>query len=180
MARGGTALTLSGWTYSPRTRRHQPPRPPWHAPTWALPDPGADLTIYVPDYKHYDDTLRGSLPPIGNLPDTWGPVTPMNHYNYRTIVFTLTTRLPIAFGWLVGDAQWAMGIAHGAHGGDWGELFHRSVAMTPGATERVMAAYRTCRGIPPPRSLRLLAQRAKHRTSRRRHRACTAMLQWPG
>ena len=27
----------------------QPPRPPWRAPTWALPDPGADPTIYLPD-----------------------------------------------------------------------------------------------------------------------------------
>ena len=81
-----------------------PPRPPWLAPTWALPDPGADPTIYVPDYEHYDDAPRGSLPPIGNLPDSWGPVTAVNHNNYRTIVVTLTTRLPIAFSWLVGDA----------------------------------------------------------------------------
>ena len=44
------------------------PRPPWRAPTWALPDPGADPTIYVPDHEHYDDAPRGSLPPIGNLP----------------------------------------------------------------------------------------------------------------
>ena len=87
------------------------PRPPWRAPTWALPDPGADSTIYLPDYEHYDDAPWGSLPPIGNLPDSWGPVTAMNHNNYRTIVVTLTTRLPIAFGWLVGDAEWAMGIA---------------------------------------------------------------------
>ena len=46
-----------------------PPRPPWSAPTWALPDPGADPTIYIPDYEHYDHAPRGSLPPIGNLPD---------------------------------------------------------------------------------------------------------------
>ena len=47
-----------------------PPRFPWRAPTWALPDPGADATIYVPDYEHYDDAPRGSLPPLGNLPDS--------------------------------------------------------------------------------------------------------------
>ena len=81
-----------------------PPRPPWRAPTWALPDPGAGPTIYVPDYEHYGDAPQGSLPPIGNLPDSWGPVTPTNLKKYRTIVVTLTTRLPIAFGWLVGDA----------------------------------------------------------------------------
>ena len=126
------------------------PRSPWRAPTGALPDPGADLTIYVPDYEHYDHTPRGSLPPIGNLSDNWGPVTPMNHNNYRTIVVTLTTRLPITFAWLVGDAEWAMGIARGAHGGEWGEFFHRSGAMTSGATERLITAYLTWRSIPPP------------------------------
>ena len=134
-----------------------PPRPPWRAPTWALPDQGADPTIYVPDYEHYDDAPQGSIPPIGNLPDSWSSVTPMNHNNYRTIVVTLTTRLPIAFGWLVGDAKWAMGITRGAHGGEWGEFFHRSGAMTPGAAERLMAAYLTWRGIPPLRGLRPLA-----------------------
>ena len=41
-----------------------PPRPPWRAPTWALPDPGADPTIYVPDHEHYDNAPRGSLPLI--------------------------------------------------------------------------------------------------------------------
>ena len=46
-----------------------------------------------------------------------------------------------------------MGIARGAHGAEWGDFFHRSGAMTPGATERLMAAYLTWRGIPPPRSL---------------------------
>ena len=70
----------------------------------------------------------------------------MNHNNYRTIVVTLTTRLLIAFGWPVGDAEWAMGIASGAHGGEWGEFFHCGGAMTPGTTERLMAAYLTWRG----------------------------------
>ena len=138
-----------------------PPRPPWRAPTWALPDPGADSTIYVPNHEHYDDAPRGGLPPIGNLPDSWGYVTPTNLNNYRTIVVTLTTRIPIAFGWLVGDAEWAMGIARGAHGAEWGDFFHRGGALTPGATERLMAAYPTWRGIPPPRSLRSLVQRAQ-------------------
>ena len=137
------------------------PRPPWRAPTWALPDPGADHTIYVPNYEHYEDAPRGSLPPIGNMPESWGPVTPMNHNNYRTIVVSLTTGLPIAFGWLVGDAEWAIGIARGAHGAEWGDLLHCGGAMTPGATERLMAAYLTWRGIFPPRSLRSLVQRAQ-------------------
>ena len=54
-----------------------------------------------------------------------------------------------------------MGIARGAHGGEWGEFFHRGGAMTTRATERLMAAYLTWRGIPPPRSLRPLVQRAQ-------------------
>ena len=85
----------------------------------------------------------------------------MNLNNYRTTVVTLTTRLPFAFGWLVGDAEWAMGIVRGAHGGRWGGFFHRSWALTKGATERLMAAYLTWRGIPLPRSLTPLARRAQ-------------------
>ena len=47
-----------------------PPRPPWRAPTWALPVEGADPTIWVPDYEQYSGVPRGSLPPVGNLPDS--------------------------------------------------------------------------------------------------------------
>ena len=53
-----------------------PPRPPWRATTWVVPVDGADPTIYVPDYEHYDDAPRGSLPPVGNVPDSWGPTPP--------------------------------------------------------------------------------------------------------
>ena len=119
----------------------QPSRPPWRAPTWALPDPAPDPTIYVLDNEHYNNAPRGSLPPIGNLPDSGDPLTPMNHTNYRTTVVTLTTRLLFAFCWLVGDAERAMGIVRGAHDGECGEFLHRGGAMTPGATERPMAAY---------------------------------------
>ena len=88
-----------------------------------------------------------------------------------TTVVSLNTRLPFAFGWLVVDAEWAMGIVRSAHGGKWGDFLHHSGAMTPGATERLMAAYLTWRGIPLPRSLQPLARRGRVRT---------AMLQWPG
>ena len=142
-----------------RTQRHPLLAPPWCAPTLALPDPDADPTVYVPDHEDYNDAPRGSLPPIGNLPHSWGYVSPTNQNHYRNIVVTLTTRLPIAFGWLVGDAEWATGIARGAHGAEWGDLIHRGGAMTPGATERLMAAYLTWRGIPPPCSPESLIQR---------------------
>ena len=54
-------------------------------------------------------TRHGAVYPVGNLPDSWGPVTTMNLNNYRTTVVTLTTCLLFAFGWLMGDAEWAMG-----------------------------------------------------------------------
>ena len=116
-----------------------PPCPPWRAPTWALPVEGAHSTIYVADYEHYEDTPRGSLPPVGNLPDGWGPVSAMNLNNYCTTVVTLTSRLPFALSWLVGDAEWAMGVVRGAHRRKWGDFFHRSGALTEGATERQKA-----------------------------------------
>ena len=111
-----------------------PARPTWRAPSWALPTEGADPTIDVPDNENYDDAPRGSARPVPNLPDSRGPVTPMNLNNYRTTIVTLTSRLPFAFSWRVADAERAMGIVRGAHGGKWGDVFHRSGAMTEGAT----------------------------------------------
>ena len=61
---------------------------------------------------------RGSLPPVGNLPDSWGPIGPMNRGNWRTTVLTLTICLPLTFGWLVGDAEWVMGMVRGEAGSD--------------------------------------------------------------
>ena len=106
MARGGEGPDVEGLdVLTDEELATPPPRPPWRAPTWALPDPGADPAIYGPASEHYNDAPRGSLPPVGNLPDSWGPDTCMNHNNYRTTVITLTTRLPFAFGWLVGDGH---------------------------------------------------------------------------
>ena len=162
MARGGDSPNLE-WLdvrieEDPATL---PVRPPWRARTWALPTEGADPGVYVPDYEHYDDAPRGNRPPVDSQRDSWGPVTPMNLDNYRTTVVTLTIRLPFTFGWLVGDAEWAMGIVRVAHGHEWGEFFRRSGAMTEGATERLMAAHLTCGGIPLTRSLQPLARRAQ-------------------
>ena len=42
-----------------------------------------------------------------------------------------------------------MRIARGAHGAKWRDFFHCGGALTPGATERLMAAYLTWRGISP-------------------------------
>ena len=130
-----------------------PPHPPWRASTWTLRDGEEDPTIWVQDYEHYGGVPWGSLPPVGNLPDRWGPMGPMNRDNWRTTVLTLTPHLPFTFGWLVGDVEWAIGIARGAHGHEWGDFFLRSGGMTEGAPDRLMAAYLTWRGIPLPRRL---------------------------
>ena len=76
-------------------------------------------------------------------------------------VVTLTTRLSFTFGWLVGDVEWAMGVVRGAHGGEWGDFFHRSGAPIEGAPERLMEAFLTWRGIPLARSLAPLPRRAQ-------------------
>ena len=55
-----------------------PHRPPWCAPTWTLPAGEEDPTIWVPDYQHYGGVPRGSLPPVGSLPESCGPFGPMN------------------------------------------------------------------------------------------------------
>ena len=137
------------------------PRPPWRARKWALPDVGADSTIWVPDYEHYNNAPRGSLPPVGNLPDSWGPIDSMYRDNWRTTVITLTTRLPFTFSWQVGDAEWAIGVVHGAHGNEWGDFSHRSGGLVEGASERLMVAYLTWRGIPLTRSLVPVARRVE-------------------
>ena len=116
--------------------------------------------IWVPDYQHYNGVQRGSLPPIGNLRDSWGSVGPMNSDDWRANLLTLTTRLPFTFGWLVDDAKWAMGVVCGAHVHEWGDSSRRSRGMVERAPERLMAAYLTVKGIPLPRKLVPVARRA--------------------
>ena len=53
-----------------------PPRPPWRAPTWALPVEGAVPTIYVPHYKYYDDAPRGSPLPLAICQTVRAPSPP--------------------------------------------------------------------------------------------------------
>ena len=138
-----------------------PPRPPWRAPTWALPDPGADPTIYVPDYEHYDDAPRGSLPPIGKLPDSWGPVSPHEPqqllHHRRHPDHPPPDRLRLAGG--------------GRRMGDWHRPrrpWRRVAGIFPPLRGHDPEGNREAdRGLPhveahpPPRSLRPLAQRAQ-------------------
>ena len=115
-----------------------PARPSWGAQTWALPDGEEDPTIWVPDYEHYSGMPQGGLRLVGNLPDSWGPVGPMNRDSWRATVLTLTTRLPFSFGRLVGDVEWATGVVPGAHGHEWADFFRRSRGMVEGAPKRLM------------------------------------------
>ena len=114
-----------------------PPCPPWRAPTWALPDGEEDPTIWVQDDKQYGGVPLDTLPPVGNLRDSSGPVGPMNCDNWRTTILSFTTFLPFTFSWLVGDAEEAVEIARGAHGHEWGAFFRRSRAMTKGGLSNV-------------------------------------------
>ena len=74
----------------------------------------------------------------------------MNLNNYRTTVVTLTTRLPFAFSWLVGDAEWAMGVVCGAHGAEWGEFFHRSRGPDRGGDREADGGLSHMEGHTPP------------------------------
>ena len=92
-------------------------------PTGALA--GDNPTNHAPDHEPYDTVPRGSLPLPGELTSPWDP-TEMNIHNYRAVTVALTSRLPFALGWLVGDGEWAMGLARNAPGHEWGDLFWRS------------------------------------------------------
>ena len=53
-----------------------PPRPPWGAPTWALPDEQTDPTIWVPDYEYYSGMQRGSPPELAICRTVGAPSAP--------------------------------------------------------------------------------------------------------
>ena len=103
----------------------------------------------------------------------------MKRDNWRAILVTLTTRLPFTLGWLLGDAEWAIGGVRGAHGHECGNVFRRSGGMVEGAPDRLMAAYLTWRGIPGPADSCQWRGVPNNHSSHRRSRARTAMRQWP-
>ena len=84
----------------------------------------------------------------------------MNIENYRSVTVVLSSRLPFAFGWLVGDGVWAMGLTRDAHSHEWGDLFWRSGGLRPDTTDRVVAAWLTWRQIPVSEWLRPVAEQA--------------------
>ena len=90
-----------------------PARPPWRPARWQV-SYWKNPTSWAPDHEPYDRVPWGSLPLPRQLSDIWD-LNPMNIENYRAVSAPLSARLPVAFGWLLGDAEWAMGIVRGAH-----------------------------------------------------------------
>ena len=103
---------------------------------------------------------RRSLPLPGELRSTWD-LHLMNIENYGAVTVPLSARLPLAFRWLVEDAECAMGLVRGAQGHEWGDLFFCSGGLRPGNTiYRLMAAWMTSRQIPVPGWLRPVVEGA--------------------
>ena len=143
----------------PEHLAEQRARPPWLPARWQLPA-GDNPTKWVPDLEPYDAVPRGSLPLLSELLRSWDP-SPMNIDNYMAATLALTTRLPLAFGWLVGDAEAAMGIILGALSQKWGEISCRSGGLCPGdTTQRLIAPWMTWRQSPVPSWLRPMAEGA--------------------
>ena len=120
---------------------------------------------------------RGSLLLPGEQLSSWDP-TEMNIHNARAVTVALTSRLPFAFEWLVGDGKWAMGLARDAHGHEWRDLFWRRGGLCPDTIDRVMAAWLTWPQIPVPQWLRSVVARAQQPPHH--NRAPMEMRPWPG
>ena len=163
--------------------RLESPTPPVVGPLWRPARQqvlaGETHTNYAPDNQPYDTVPRGSLPLPGELPSTWD-LTTMNVENYSANTVALSTRLPFALGGLVGDGEWAMGLARSAHGHEWGGLFYHSGGLRPGHNiYRVKAAWLTWRQIPVPGWLQPVVQRAHHPPVPHHSRAPMETRPWP-
>ena len=104
----------------------------------------------------------------------------MNIHNYRAATVALTTRLPFALGWLVGDGKLAIGLAQNAPGHEWADFFLRSGGLRPDTIDRVMAAWLTRQQIPVTEWLRLVVDRAQQRPLGPPDQAPLEMTPWPG
>ena len=147
-----------------------PARPPWRPARRQVPE-GDNPTNWAPDHEPYDTVPQGSLPLAAEPLDRWN-LSPVNIQNYRAVTVILFPRLPFAFGWLVGNAEWAMGIVRGAHSHECGDLLFRSVNLRPGdAMERLMLAWMTRRQTSIPRWPSLWSNRPISRPFSRHNRA---------
>ena len=140
-----------------------PARCPFQPARWQVPA-GENPTNQAPNHEPYDRVLQGSLPLPGELRSIWDWTT-MNVENYRAVTVALSIRLPFAFGWLLREGEWAIGLAQNAQGHEFRELFFRSGGLRPGDTiYRVMAAWLTWRQIPVPEWLQPVVERAHQPT----------------
>ena len=156
-----------------------PARPPFRPARWQVPA-GENPTNYVQNHEPYDRVLPGSLPLPGEVPSTCD-LTTMNVENYRAVTVALSIRLPLAFRWLVGDAESAMGLAQSARGHEWGELSFCSGRLRPGDNiYRVMAAWLTSDKTLSPTGYDLLSNGPISQPSRHHKRAPMEMRPWPG
>ena len=83
----------------------------------------------------------------------------MDIKSYRAFTLARTTCLPFALGWLLGDAEWAMGIVQNSNGHEWGEFLRCSGGLLSDAPWRLMAAFLTWRELPIPRNLQPVVER---------------------
>ena len=84
----------------------------------------------------------------------------MNNEKYTSGTAALSSRLPFALGWLVGDGEWAMRLARNACGHEWEDLFWQNGGLRPDIIDRVMAAWLTWRKIPVLEWLQPVVERA--------------------
>ena len=130
----------------------------WRPARWHMPEGEEDPTIWAPDHEPYDTGPRGRLPLFREVPDS-SDLSSMNIENYRAVTLALPACIPVAFAWLVGDAESAIEILRGTHGHDRGDLSRRSGDLRPSnAIERLVAAWMTLRLIPVPRWLQPVVQ----------------------
>ena len=123
-----------------------------------MPGGGGSPTNWVPDCKPDDTVTRSSLLRLSELQTNWD-LGPMDIENFRAVTLALTIHLPLAFGWLVEDAKWAMGTVWGHQGHEWGDFLRRSGSLLPDAHERLMAAWLTWRELPIPSNLLPVVER---------------------
>ena len=86
---------------------------PWRPALSQVPEQEKP-TNSASDHEPYDTVPRGRVSLRSELADNWG-LSAMNIGGYRAVTVALSACLPFFFGWLVGDADWAMRIVRGAH-----------------------------------------------------------------
>ena len=155
----GTVQISSGWRRL-RARRHHRPAPPSDRCAGRWQQRKTPQT--TPQATSLTTRCRGAAYTSPASYQAAWDLTTMNVENYRAVTVALSICLPFAFGWLVGDGEWAMGLARNTHSHEWGDLSFRSGGLRPNdVIYRVMAAWSTWKKIPVPEWLRPVVKKAK-------------------